>query len=290
MPMNGMSPMDRKSAMEKAKAKLAEAKRRAEDLEKQLAELRKKLENGALSDAERKALEAQKRALEASKKEAEAAQRDAAQQIQDLQLSPEAEAVFRKMREHPLYKELQEMAAKMKADAKGAAGGKRPQLTKEEIEAMRRKLEEFAKAMQDEKALEAYLQALKEAMESGASMGRCNGVCMGLGGIPLPGAGGPGADDDSMVFDSGKVNQLEQGRKGAGKTQTTGVRGLMRETPEEDPYIEIKAPATVGNRSSVPYVQVLPSYRKKAESALDRQQIPKEHQKRVREYFNSLGK
>ena len=54
--------------------------------------------------------------------------------------------------------------------------------------------------------------------------------------------------------------------------------------------IEIKAPTTVGNRSSVPYTQVLPSYKKKAESAMNRQEIPKEHQKRVKAYFESLNK
>jgi hypothetical protein len=44
----------------------------------------------------------------------------------------------------------------------------------------------------------------------------------------------------------------------------------------------------VGNRSSVPFRNVLPSYEKKAESALNRQQIPKQHQRRVKEYFDSL--
>ncbi len=108
--------------------------------------------------------------------------------------------------------------------------------------------------------------------------------------VPIPGAGGPGPDNDKMLFDSGRVNKLDKGVKGAGNANATQVLGQVREGPGEDPYVEIKAPTTVGNRSSVPYVRVLPSYRKKAESALDRQQIPKEHEKRVREYFNGLGK
>jgi hypothetical protein len=72
------------------------------------------------------------------------------------------------------------------------------------------------------------------------------------------------------------------------KATPSMITGSQRPTGEQA-YVEIKAPSTVGNRSSVPYVRVLPSYRRKAESALNRQQIPKEHEKRVKEYFESLG-
>jgi len=53
-------------------------------------------------------------------------------------------------------------------------------------------------------------------------------------------------------------------------------------------YIEIKAPAAMGKRSSTPYVKVLPKYKKRAEKAIGREQIPKAQQKRVRDYFRSL--
>ncbi len=90
--------------------------------------------------------------------------------------------------------------------------------------------------------------------------------------------------------DSGKINKLDKPVEGGGKTAPSMVTGARREGTGEETYIEIKAPTMVGNRSSVPYVKVLPGYKKRAESALDRQQIPKEHQKRVKEYFDSLGK
>jgi hypothetical protein len=104
----------------------------------------------------------------------------------------------------------------------------------------------------------------------------------------LVGGSGPGPDDDRMLVDTGIINKNEKGNPGQGKTNATMIKGQSQELGEES-YIEIKAPTTVGTRSSVPYSKVLPSYRKKAQSAIDKQQIPKEHQKRVKEYFESLG-
>ena len=103
-----------------------------------------------------------------------------------------------------------------------------------------------------------------------------------------PGAGGP--SDDRWVGDAGRINTLDKGVAGRGKTTSTQVRGERREDAGEETYIEIKAPTAFGTRSSVPYVKVLPSYRKRAERAIDRSEIPKEHQKRVKEYFEGLGK
>jgi hypothetical protein len=93
-----------------------------------------------------------------------------------------------------------------------------------------------------------------------------------------------------MLNNTGTINKSEKGNPGQGKATPTWSPTQRRETPGPEIYTEIKAPTTIGNRSSVPYVKVLPSYRKKAESALDRQQIPKQHEKRVKEYFESLGK
>jgi hypothetical protein len=93
-----------------------------------------------------------------------------------------------------------------------------------------------------------------------------------------------------MLKDIGKVNHSENGGNGKGTADPSMVTGQQRPTAGEQAYVEIKAPSTVGNRSAVPYVKVLPSYRKKAESALEHQQIPKEHEKRVKEYFESLGR
>jgi hypothetical protein len=104
----------------------------------------------------------------------------------------------------------------------------------------------------------------------------------------MPGAGGP--SQDIWQGDSGMINKLDKEAESKGTTNSTMISGQKREGAGEETYIEIKAPTNVGTRSSVPYTKVLPSYKKKAESALNRQEIPKEHQKRVKEYFESLNK
>ena len=103
----------------------------------------------------------------------------------------------------------------------------------------------------------------------------------------MPGGGGVSKDD--FFADTGVINKLDEGVEGQGKTNATMVTGQRREGMGEDAYVEIKAPTNVGTRSSIPYTKVLPSYKRKAESALNRQEIPKEHQKRVKEYFESLS-
>ena len=138
-----------------------------------------------------------------------------------------------------------------------------------------------------------FLEAMREALENG-QMGEGLGLIpsgLGMGGVGLgpsvPGAGAP--SQDIWRGDTKKVNHTDKPEAGQGKTNLTTIRGKRRDEGA-DSYIEIKAPTTLGNRSSVPYRQVLPSYKKKAEAALNRQEIPREHQKRVREYFESLGK
>ncbi len=102
--------------------------------------------------------------------------------------------------------------------------------------------------------------------------------------------GSGGVSSDEWSGDSGVINKFDKEQESKGKTQATMIQGEKRENAGEESYIEIKAPTNVGTRSSVPYVKVLPSYRKKAESALNRKEIPKEHEKRVKEYFESLNR
>jgi hypothetical protein len=102
--------------------------------------------------------------------------------------------------------------------------------------------------------------------------------------LPIP--GGPGSQE--WLGDTGRIHKLDEPVEGAGKTTPKMISGEKQATGKES-YVEIKAPTTVGTRSSVPYTQVLPSYRKKAESALNDQRIPKQHEKRVKEYFDSLA-
>ncbi len=100
----------------------------------------------------------------------------------------------------------------------------------------------------------------------------------------------PGPDNDIMIADTGHVNlqKAEQG-KGKGHAEFAPTERDDKRPGLEMTY-EIKAPTFKGNKSSVPYQNALPSYTKKAESALKQNQIPKEHQQRVKRYFDSLKK
>jgi hypothetical protein len=109
-------------------------------------------------------------------------------------------------------------------------------------------------------------------------------------GISQPGSSGPGPDNDVMIADTGHVN-LQKPEQGKGKgTPLFAPTERDNTKPGMEMTYEIKAPTFKGTKSSVPYKNVLPSYSKKAESALNRNEIPKEHQQRVKRYFESLKK
>lgn len=123
--------------------------------------------------------------------------------------------------------------------------------------------------------------------QSGLSMGSAAAGFQSHGNSHEAGPGGYMPTSSEM--NSGQVNHLDKAAAGLGKTTPEMVlpdRG-NGDGPEE--YIEIKGPAAVGKRSAVPYRKVLPSYRRKAEAALNGATIPKKQQKRVRAYFDSLN-
>ncbi len=291
--MAQMPDGERQERMDQAKR---EAQKMANDLEalkRKLDEINNKLANPKLSEAERKALEAQKREIE-KKIEDLQKQLEANQEMQKaLELSKEAQAIFNKMMQDPLFKQLMEIQKKLAQDSKSAAQSGQPKLTDAERAELKKQLEELAARLKDEKAMKAYLQSLIDAMKRANAMGRCNGIGLGLKGLQIPGSGtpppGPG-DTTPGIWqgDTGKIHKLDKPEASRGTTTTDVVNPDQRPSTGPQAYVEIRAPSTVGNRTSVPYRDVLPSYQKKAESALDRQQIPKEHQERVKKYFESL--
>ena len=54
-------------------------------------------------------------------------------------------------------------------------------------------------------------------------------------------------------------------------------------------YIEERGPAKLTGPSVIPILKNLPASKRKAEEAIDKQKIPKEHQERVKKYFEALG-
>ena len=293
--MSQMSDSDRQKQMDQAKQDGKKIQAQLDALRRKLEEIKRKLENKNLSAAERKALEEVKKALENQISKLESEKRENQDLQKALQLSKEAQEVFAKMQQDPLYKELMEIEKKLAANSKSQSSAGRPKLTDEQRAEIKKQLEELAKKLKDAKAMKAYLEALIEAMKKANQLGRCNGANIGLGNLPLGGnsmmqaPAGPGQPtEDIWMGDTGHIHKLDKAEKSRGTTTTDVISGDPRPSDGSTPYVEIRAPSMVGNRTSVPYRDVLPSYEKKAESALSRQQIPKEHQQRVKAYFDSL--
>ncbi|HRI44267.1 MAG TPA: hypothetical protein PLL78_06845 [Fimbriimonadaceae bacterium] len=266
----GLEDIDPEIAKMDPEQRAAEASKVQSELDQMAKEMAEK--GSQMSPQERAAMENRMKELQS--------------RMQDLKLSKEVQDMLDRIRNHPIYKELQEMAAKMQQAAEKGERGEAPELTEEEIEQMRQRLEELAEMLKDDEALREYLEALKEALKE--CEGACEGAGIGLGLLGLfPGNGGRSKDD--FFANTERVNKLEEEAQGQGTTNSTMVKGERGEQGEET-YIEIKGPTSTGARSSVPYQKVLPNYKKKAEEALKRKAIPKEHEKRVKEYFDSLGK
>jgi hypothetical protein len=274
-------------------AKQKDLKSQMEAIDKKLAEIAKKLAKKGLTDAERKSLEAERKELEKQKAELQKQMEEAQKESKALELSEQARQVLSKMRNHELMKEIRKLAEQLAKNNQQTARDGQPKLTKEQRAEMKKKLEELLAKLKDDKAMEEYLKQMIEAMknaegqsEQGDGPGQLGISLMSLLGLK---GGMPDVGEDGTFMDTGHVNKLDKPEEGKGKTFETQVSGARRDTGEES-FVEIKAPTTVGNRTSVPYKSVLPSYRKKAEEALGRKEIPKEHEKRVRAYFESLTK
>lgn len=283
-------------ALEQKQEKLEEQK---SSLQKELDKVNQQMKSPSLTPEQQKALEELQKKLQEMMKGLEKEMAEIQKAIDKIMKNKDIQELMRKINEHPKMKELQELAAKLAENAKMGEMGEMPELTKEDIEAAKEKLKEaeqalkeLAKELQDPEALEEYMQALKEALENMDQLELNAGICLGclsLFNLPLPGIPMPSPANpiDFMGVDTGRINKSENGKDGQGKTTLTQIKGERQKNGDES-YIEIKGPTTIGNRSGVKYKQVLPSYKKKAEEAMNKKTIPKQHEKRVREYFDSL--
>lgn len=212
-----------------------------------------------------------------------------------LQLSEDVMKALRELQEMKEYKELQEMLQKLQK-ATDQIQNCEP-LTEEQIKEMQRQMEEFAEQMKDPKAREALRQAMKEMLEqlkNGELDAEAMRQLMGMmgagmsGGLGMSGMQGGGGRDGG-VFQGEGENQKGDPMTLDGKGNPTAVRGSRDENRGTDAYTEIKAPTMVGSRTSVPYKEVLPQYKKSAESAVNNNQVKPKHRQRVKEYFESLS-
>ena len=290
-----MRELDQKLGDQQTKKDAAEQK--ALDLKKQLDKLSLDLKNPNLTAEQRKALEDLQKQVQELLKKLEKELAEANKAIERIMKDNKVQELLKKIQEHPKLKELQKLAAKLAENAKIGEIGEMPELSDEDIEAMKAKLkgaEEAIKQLAEELnqpgALDEYLEQLKQALENMDQLELNAGICLSclsLFNLPIPGLPSPMNPIDFMGVDTGKINKNEAGKEGQGKTTLTQIKGLRRKEGDES-YIEIKGPTAIGNRSGVKYTKVLPSYKKKAEEAINKKSIPKQHEKRVREYFESL--
>ncbi|HRF58922.1 MAG TPA: YlbF family regulator [Fimbriimonadaceae bacterium] len=267
-----------RDAGEMAKATPEQLQTQRQELSRQLEELAKEMEAAKANGSDSESL---KRLQEQVSKLQES--------LQKLELSKEAQETLEKLRNDPRFKELQELAQKLQQQMQQSQESGQPQISPEDLEKMREQLEQLMEQLKDDEAMQEYLQALKEALENAQAGGQGQSVATALAALfNLP--GGNGRSQDDSFQDTGTINKLDQEAEGKGKTAPTSITGARDDERGTESYIEIKAPTKTGSRTSVPYRNVLPNYKKRAEEALNRRDIPKRHEKRVREYFQDLEK
>lgn len=266
---------------------LTEQERKAlqESISKQLQDLEaKQAEGKQLTEGEKKLMEQLRKLSEQLKMSAEVQKA-----IQELMASKEYQE---------LAKAMQEMREKMAEAGEQMQQGQ--PLTEEEMKqmeeqmkALQERMEQFAKDWNDPEKREQMLEAMKQAMEdlkNGNMSGECQ-ACLGL----MPGMGGamgmptPGGPSTGGAFqNTERINKLDKGEDIKATAQRTGVRGQRDQDRGKESYVEIKAPTLAGSRSSVPYSQVAPKAKQQAEQAIRKSKVPRKHEQRVRNYFDSL--
>ncbi len=259
------------------------------EFEKQLAEAQReldkieaKLKMPNLTDAQRKAMEEKAKALR--------------ELMKQLKMSKELQEGLKALYSDPKMKEIMKRMAELMAKAKFAEGeagepGEMPKLTPEDIAEMQRMLDEMAEMLSDPAFRQEMLDALKEALENLDELTLSQGMCFGLGMCMMPGMMTPvgSATHGGAFSDINWVNKLDKPEKGGGKTLPARVSGERHPELGRETFVETRGPARLGAPSKVPYLNILPKYRQAMEDAMKKQQIPKDQEKRVRDYFRSIG-
>ncbi|MCE5198794.1 MAG: hypothetical protein ABFD54_10380 [Armatimonadota bacterium] len=114
----------------------------------------------------------------------------------------------------------------------------------------------------------------------GLALGQCGtGIGMGNGpSSPAPG-GGMGGDNRN----TGPHAKIKEVKGMENVPSAVGSGGMIFSAGETKGAPDAAAPA------SVPYTDVLPNYRKAAESALQKEKVPPAYRTRVKDYFSKLA-
>ena len=270
------------------------------DLQKRLQELQKQLQSG--KDAKGNLLS--KEQMEALRKERERLQ----QQIRALKLSQEAQEFLRKLYNEPTFKAAMEHLRKLTEEMRknmqqqqNPNQAEKAQLSPEEIEKQLQELEkqlvELAKKYQSDEQIRQLAQQILEQVKQMKKLNQCNGACAGLGtcfGLGL-GAGiggirqGPAWDKGEYGGQPELFNQGDKQPELKIPMKDIAISGQQPLLPGPAEYQDFEAPPLPGG-TSIPLKQALPTYQKKAEQALNQQNIPPAERKRVKRYFESLQK
>lgn len=252
------------------------------DMEQRLAGA--KAGKNGMSEAQRRALEAK---LGAARK-----------QLESIKLSQRAEEMMRRLAANKDYQEAQRLLQKLAESAAQQKSGAPSEMTKEQMEEAARRLEELARRLNSEAALREYAQKMLEAAKNArlCKNGNCSNPLLaacGLSGssaqgaLSLGGKGRGGVSNDKWVGAHGSLSIDDKSSllkvKFSDRVVTSQIGGKGPET-----YTEVVGPSAPGGKTGVPYQNVLPQYRKAAESALNKEDIPPRLRGKVRNYFNSL--
>jgi hypothetical protein len=219
------------------------------------------------------------------------------QQMRSLQLSKQAQEYLSKLMNDPNYQEamkrLQELTKQLCSNPGSGQKLSQAELDKQMV-ALQKNLEEMAKRYSDKEIQQMakdLLEQVKRMNELKLSKNACEkagGMCSSLLSVPCTGKGvGPG---DSMSLWSGQPDSMNQGKKHAElkiPMKNAVITGQNPLTPGPADYTDFKATPTT-NSANIPLSRVLTSYQQKAESAINKQDIPPAERKRVKNYFDSL--
>jgi hypothetical protein len=224
---------------------------------------------------------------DAQREAAEQQLADAQQLEESLELAQRYQELLGEMLNDQQLSELQDAMEQLSQQAQRAQAGE--PMDPEQLQEALEQLEQML-ANADSEEMQAMIEELMEAAERLRNCPECQGTAQALAAIfqSPSSTGSSGAGQQLVPPDNGQITLSEEEWETIGETTATAVRGEWQEEGDET-YVEIAAPTTLGSETSIRYQDLLPEYREEAESAISREEIPRRHQQRVRNYFESLG-